>query len=185
MAYKIVCHSLTLRNQGVVHMASHSYMSITGKRQGLISAGCSGQSSIGNKCQFDHEDEIMVLAYSHDMVTGNDGSVAGGRGRHMPIVITKNIDKSSPLLANALHEREEVECILTLYRTSAVGGQERYYSIHLTGACIAHISQQVPHAIRMNDAEPQELVSIRYREIAWAHIPGATSAYSSWGNEGE
>ena len=166
-------------------MASHSYMSITGKRQGLISAGCSGQSSLGNKCQFAHQDEIMVLAYSHDMVTGNDGSIAGGRGQHRPIMITKAIDKSSPLLASALHEREEVECIINLYRTASAGGQERYYSIHLTGSRIAHISQQVPHAIRMNDAEPQELVSIRYREIAWAHVPGATSAYSTWGNEDE
>ena len=127
----------------------------------------------------------MVLAYSHDMVTGNDGSIAGGRGKHMPVMITKAIDKSSPLLASALHEREEVECIINLYRTASAGGQERYYSIHLTGARIAHISQQVPHAIRMNDAEPQELVSIRYREIAWAHLPGATSAYSAWGDEDE
>jgi type VI secretion system Hcp family effector len=166
-------------------MASHSYMTITGKRQGLISAGCSGQSSIGHKCQSGHLDEIMVLAYSHDMVTGNDGSVAGGRGRHLPIVITKSIDKSSPLLACALHEREEVDCIINLYRTASAGGQERYHSIHLTGARIAHISQQVPHAIRMNDAEPQEQVSIRYREISWAHVPGATSAYSTWRDEHE
>jgi len=166
-------------------VASHSYMSITGKRQGLISAGCSSQSSIGNKCQLGHQDEIMVLAYSHDMLAGNDGSISGGRGKHMPIMITKAIDKSSPLLASALHEREEVECVITFYRTASVGGRERYYSIHLTGARIAHISQQVPHAIRMNDAEPQELVSIRYRDIAWAHVPGATSAYSTWGNEGE
>lgn len=166
-------------------MASHSYMTITGKRQGLISAGCSSQSSIGNKCQSAHQDEIMVLAYLHDMLAGTDGSVGGGRGKHMPVMITKAIDKSSPLLASALHEREEVECIINLYRTSVVGGQERYYSIHLTGARIAHISQQVPHAVRMNDAEPQEQVAIRYRDIAWAHVPGATSAYSSWANEDE
>lgn len=166
-------------------MASQSYMSITGKRQGLISAGCSGQRSIGNKCQLGHQDEIMVLAYSHDMLTGNDGSVTGGRGRHMPIMITKAIDKSSPLLASALHEGEELDCIINLYRTSSTGGQERYYSIHLTDARIAHISQQVPHAIRMNDAEPQELVSIRYRNIAWAHVPAATSAYSTWMKEDE
>ena len=31
-------------------MANHGYMSITGKAQGLISAGCSTQISIGNKC---------------------------------------------------------------------------------------------------------------------------------------
>ena len=103
-------------------MANHSYMTITGKRQGLISAGCSSHSSIGNKCQPGHQDEIMVLAYSHDMVTGNDGSIAGGRGKHMPIMITKGIDKSSPLLASALHEREEVECRINFYRTASSGG---------------------------------------------------------------
>jgi len=166
-------------------MASHGYMSITGKRQGLISAGCSGQSSIGNKCQIGHEDEVMILAYSHNMITGNDGGVSGGRGNHMPIIITKNIDKSSPLLASALHEREEVECTINLYRTSPAGGQDKYYSIRLTGAKIVHVSLQVPHSIHMNDAEPQELVSIRYREISWTHIQAGTSAYSTWRNEDE
>ena len=91
-------------------MASHSYMSITGKRQGLISAGCSGLDSLGNKCQIGHQDEILVLAYSREMLAGNDCSVTGGRGKHMPIMITKGIDKSSPLLASALHEGEEVDC---------------------------------------------------------------------------
>ena len=70
-------------------MANHSYMTIIGKKQGLISAGCSSQDSIGNKCQAGHEDEIMVLAYSHNMAAGNDGTTSGGRGKHMPVVITK------------------------------------------------------------------------------------------------
>ena len=166
-------------------MASHGYMSITGKRQGLISAGCSSLSSIGNKCQIGHEDEVMILAYSHNMITGNDGGVSGDRGNHMPIMITKNIDKSSPLLASALHEREEVECTINFYRTSPAGGQDKYYSIRLTGVKIVHVSLQVPHSIHMNDAEPQELVSIRYREISWTHIQAGTSACSSWGNQGE
>lgn len=48
-------------------MANHGYMTITGKNQGLISAGCSSQESIGNKCQVGHKDEIMVLSYSHNM----------------------------------------------------------------------------------------------------------------------
>jgi len=166
-------------------MANHGYMSINGKRQGLISAGCSGVESIGNKCQIAHKDEIMILAYSHNMITGNDGGVSGGRGKHLPIMITKNIDKSSPLLASALHEREEIECTIFFYRTSPAGSQDKYYKIQLTGAKIAHINLQVPHAIHMNDAEPQELVSIRYRDISWTHIQAGTCAYSTWGCEDE
>ena len=49
-------------------MANHGYMTITGKAQGLISAGCSTQDSIGNKCQSGHTDEIMVLSYTHNMI---------------------------------------------------------------------------------------------------------------------
>lgn len=166
-------------------MANHGYMSITGKRQGLISAGCSGTHSIGNKCQIGHEDEIMVLAVSHNMLTESDGSVSSDRGKHMPLMITKNIDKSSPLLASALHEREEMECTLHFYRTSPAGGQDKYYKIQLRGAKIALINVQVPHAIHMNDSQPQEIVSLRYRDISWTHIQAGTCAYSTWGNEDE
>lgn len=114
-------------------MANYGYMSITGKKQGLISSGCSSPDSIGNKCQLGHFDEIMVLAYSHNMVAGSDGTVTGGRGQHMPIVITKNIDKSSPLIASALHDGEEVECVVDLYRTSPMGSQEKYFTVRLFG----------------------------------------------------
>jgi type VI secretion system Hcp family effector len=171
--------------KGLNSMANPSYMTITGKRQGLISAGCSGQDSIGNKCQAGHEDEIMVLAYSHNMAAGNDGGSSGGRGNHMPIVLTKNIDKSTPLLASALHEGEEIECKINFYRTSSVGGQEKYFTVTLVGGRIANLNLQVPHAIHMGDAQPQELISIRYREIYWVHHKASTSAYSTWGNEDE
>ncbi len=82
-------------------MANHGYMTITGKTQGLISAGCSTQDSIGNKCQTGHTDEIMVLSYTHNMV--NIGNI--NKPTHSPIIITKNVDKASPLLAQALSER--------------------------------------------------------------------------------
>ena len=166
-------------------MASVSYISITGNKQGLISAGCSGQESIANKSQTAHKDEIMVLAYEHDLATNSNGSSAGGRGQHMPLSITKNIDKSSPLLASAWDSGEELDCTLHLYRTSSTGGQEKYYSIRLKGARIAHINAQSPHAVYMNDADPQEHVTIRYRDIIWEHIAAGTSAYSSWESSNE
>lgn len=127
----------------------------------------------------------MVLAYSHNMVAGNDGSTSGGRGKHMPVVLTKNIDKSTPLLANALHEGEEIECKINFYRTSSSGHQEKYFTVMLGGGRIANISVQVPHTIHLGDAQPQELMAIRYREISWVHHKASTSAYSSWGDEGE
>ena len=164
-------------------MANHGYISITGKKQGLISSGCSSQDSIGNKCQIGHFDEIMVLAYSHDMVAGSDGTVTGGRGQHRPVVITKNIDKSSPLISGALHDGEEVECVIDFYRTSPIGSQEKYFVVRLSGARIAYINFQVPHVINMSEGQPQEVVAIRYRDITWTHVGAGTSAHSSWNND--
>ena len=164
-------------------MANHGYMSITGKKQGLISSGCSSQDSIGNKCQIGHFDEIMVLAYSHDMVAGSDGTVTGGRGQHRPVVITKNIDKSSPLISGALHDGEEVECIIDFYRTSPIGSQGKYFVVRLSGARIAYINFQVPHVINMSEGQPREVVAIRYRDITWTHVGAGTSAHSSWNND--
>lgn len=44
-------------------MAHHGYMSIIGKKQGLISSGCSSQDSIGNKCQVGHFDRNIADDY--------------------------------------------------------------------------------------------------------------------------
>ncbi|WP_237388506.1 type VI secretion system tube protein TssD, partial [Xenorhabdus sp. Sc-CR9] len=43
------------------------YLSLKGKKQGLISAGCSTLESIGNRYQAGREDEIQVLNLSHMM----------------------------------------------------------------------------------------------------------------------
>ena len=141
-------------------MANNGYMTITGKAQGLISAGCSSQDSIGNKCQSGHIDEIMVLSYTHNMVNiGNNN-----KPTHRPILITKNVDKSSPLLAQALSTREEIRCTINLYRVSSFGVQEKFYSVSINGGVIADLTLEMPHVILHHDAEPQEHIAIRYRD---------------------
>jgi len=159
-------------------MANHGYMTISGKAQGLISAGCSTQDSIGNKCQPGHADEIMVLSYTHNMA--NIGNI--NKPTHSPILITKNVDKASPLLAQALSTREEINCTINFYRVSSFGMQEKFYSVSINGGVIADLTLEMPHAILQNDAEPQEHLAIRYRDITWTHHTAGTSGYSTWGN---
>jgi len=159
-------------------MANHGYMTITGKIQGRISAGCSTQESIGNKCQLAHTNEIMVLSYSHNMT--NIGNI--DRPTHNPIVITKNVDKSSPLLAQALSSREEISCSISFYRTSTSGFEEKFFTVEIEGAVIADLTLDMPHVVIQNDVEPQEHVATRYREITWRHHLAGTSGYASWRN---
>lgn len=160
-------------------MANHGYMTITGTAQGLISAGCSTRPSIGNKCQAAHTDEIMVLSYSHNM--SNIGNI--NRPTHNPIIITKNVDKSSPLLAQALSNREVLECTISFYRVSSPGTYEKFYTVQISGGIIADLSLDMPHVVMQNDAEPQEHLAIRYRSITWTHHLAGTSGYSSWGKD--
>jgi len=157
-------------------MANMGYLTITGERQGLISAGCSTQSSVGNKCQTAHADEIMVLAFVHDMFH-NDSSP---HATHTPIQFTKNLDKSSPLLSQALANLEKLCCVFDLYRISAYGGQEKFYTMVLQGAVIARLSTAMPHSVLQNDLEIEETVAVRYREIKWTHHIAGTSGYASW-----
>jgi type VI secretion system Hcp family effector len=160
-------------------MANPSYMTITGKTQGLISAACSTADSVGNKYQAAHTDEIMVLALSHEIRSDEKS----GRAIHGPVIVTKVVDKSSPLLAQALASKEELSCTISLYRTSPHGQQEKFYSMALEGAVLADMTQDVPHVILHNDAEPQEQVAIRYRGISWVHHIAGTTGYASWGEE--
>ncbi|MNC68962.1 Major exported protein [compost metagenome] len=85
----------------------------------------------------------MVLALNHGMT--NVGNIK--RATHGPIVITKNIDKSSPLLAQALTNREVIDCTISFYRTSSYGTQEKYYTIKLGDAQVADLMLDMPHAV--------------------------------------
>jgi type VI secretion system Hcp family effector len=160
-------------------MANHGYMTITGKAQGLISAGCSTQDSIGNKCQAEHVDEIMVLSYSHNMA--NIGNI--NQPTHRPITITKNLDKASPLLAQALSNGEEINCSINFYRISLHGTHEKFYTVTIRGGLITDLTIDMPHVLLQNDVEPQEHIAIRYRDITWTHHLAGTSGYSSWRDE--
>ena len=159
-------------------MANQGYRTITGNAQGVISAGCSTQESIGNTYQTTHTDEIMVPPYSYNMT--NVGNI--NKQTHHPIPTTKNVNKSSPLLAQALSIREEINCTISFYRVSSFGMQEKFYSISINGGIIADLTLEMPHAILQHDAEPQEHVAIRYRDITWTHHSAGTSGYSTWGN---
>ncbi|PSH23591.1 hypothetical protein B7R74_02860 [Yersinia pseudotuberculosis] len=70
-------------------MANLIYLTLKGKKQGLISSGCSSLDSIGNKCQTDHANEILIYSLSHSLTREQNSS------RH-PVIIQKYIDKSSP-----------------------------------------------------------------------------------------
>jgi len=160
-------------------MAYHGYMTLKGNRQGLISAGCSSEDSIGNKCQLNHRDEIVVLSFNHNVAN----PINGLRGVHQPVMITKPIDKSTPLLAQAVDGREVIDCDIHLYRTHSAGHREKYFTVKLGGALIVSQELDVPHAVLLTDQDAEERLFISYRTISWIHHTASTSGHASWGEQ--
>ena len=154
-------------------MANLAYLTLNGQMQGLISAGCSSQDSIGNKAQIAHNDQIMVLELSHGVSRQQNVN-------HQTLTIKKPVDKSSPLLNKAISENEVLSCEVDCYRTARSGANELYYKIKLTNARITDIQLAIPHTITDNGAQPEESVSFTYESISWEHCIAGTSAYSLW-----
>lgn len=114
------------------------------------------------------------------------GGVGASHRLHKPLVITKTIDKSSPLLNNALCSGEVLKtCRLEIYRTSASGTQERFYIIDLSDAIIIAIDLIMPHCQDLNSAHftQMEKVHFVYQSIIWTHVTGGTIGMDEWQGE--
>ncbi|WMY74030.1 Hcp family type VI secretion system effector [Buttiauxella selenatireducens] len=154
-------------------MANLVYLTLNGQQQGLISAGCSSQASIGNKAQIAHMDQIMVLGLSHGLSRAQNVN-------HLALTIQKPVDKSSPLLSKSITENECLTCDFDYYRTNRFGINELYFKVKLINARIAKISHNVPHTISNSQGQPEESISFTYESITQEHCIAGTSAYSLW-----
>jgi len=154
-------------------MSNCTYLTITGKTQGLISAGCSTYTSIGNRFQAGHADQILVYSSQHDITREMNVN-------HHPMRITKPLDKSTPLLLVAISNNHLNQCVLDYYRTSQYGTQEKFLTIKLTDATLECISSTNPSTHTGGDTQPYETLSLRYETIDVTHHIAGTSGYSLW-----
>lgn len=154
-------------------MANLIYLTLTGLQQGLMSAGCCSLDSIGNKAQIAHLDQIMVYELSHSITRQQNAN-------HNPVIITKPIDKSSPLLGKAISENEILNCDFYVHQTNKFGINELFYKKKLTQARLVDILLMLPHTVHNNKGQAQEKLCLVYETITWEHINAGTSAYSLW-----
>ncbi|HHA2010794.1 TPA: type VI secretion system tube protein TssD [Enterobacter mori] len=144
-------------------MSNLIYLTLEGDIQGKISAGCGSQASVGNRYQLGHEDEIFVFS-----LTQEAGST-GGRIHHRGLQFCKLLDKSSPLLSNAINNNERLKLTFDIYRTNRYGHMENYYLIELRGASIRSIQLHSD----MNDMD-HEYISVDYDYILSRHLIAGT-----------
>jgi len=162
-------------------MALNAYLKLKGQKQGEIK---------GSVTQKGREGKIAVIAVSHEVVSPRDAAsgLPTGKRMHKPFVITKELDKSSPLLYNALVNNENIpEWELQFWApqlkaTAGTGTEVQHYTVKLLNANIASIDFRMPnnkHPDLMKFAEYEE-VAFTYQKITWTWNDGGITAEDDW-----
>jgi len=147
--------------------------------------GEGGADIVGSSEVFGREGSIEVLSLTHGLhmpSDSNTGKLMGAR-THRPLIIEKEIDRSSALLYRA------VACGLTLqtgelkfYRANDAGIEEAYFTVLMKNVKVVGISPRVPN---IKEAVHQhrnhfEVVEFRYEEITWNYTEGNMIFKDSW-----
>ncbi|MBT8489523.1 MAG: Hcp family type VI secretion system effector [Deltaproteobacteria bacterium] len=157
-------------------MSMPSHLSLTGKNQGKIEGSCDIKGREGT---------ILVYALDHTIEIPRDthSGLPTGKRIHLPMTTTKEMDKSSPKLYQALTSGEQLsEVLLDFYRISPTGTEEKYFTTKLENAIIVSIEAFYPETF-LPANEPykhMEKVSFTYEKIIWTWQPDGIEAEDSW-----
>jgi len=157
-------------------MALNAYLKLKGQKQGELK---------GSVTQKGREGKIAVIAVTHEIISPRDAAsgLPTGKRMHKPFVITKELDKSSPLLYNALINNENIPTWeLQFWHLSSTGVEQQYYTIKLTNANISSIDFRMDnnkHPDLMKYSE-YEVVAFTYQKIEWIWTEGGISAMDDW-----
>ncbi|HEY4355208.1 MAG TPA: Hcp family type VI secretion system effector [Acidobacteriaceae bacterium] len=162
-------------------MALNAYLTLKGQKQGAIN---------GSVTQKGRENSILVHAVSHSVVSPRDpaSGLPTGKRMHKPFVITKEVDKSSPLLWAVLVNNENLTAWTLNFwtavpaATAGAGIERQYYTITLVNASIASIDA------RMYDTSDPALasrpfleeVAFTYQKITWTWTDGGITSSDDW-----
>jgi len=168
-------------------MPTPAYMTIEAANQGKISDGCMSADSVGTLSVSSQEDTIQVQEFELDIEVPTDPQSGQPTGRrvHKGCRVVKYIDKSSPLLMQAIATGETMTAVdIMFYRTSTTGEQEHYYTVKLEDAILSTVKPYFPMALDPNSSNysHMEELMFKYKKITETHEVAGTSGSDSWDN---
>lgn len=156
-------------------MAMPGHLTITAEEQGDIEGSCEWM---------EREGTILVQAFDHVVeIPADDRGIASGRRVHRPIVITKEIDKSTPMLYQALCTGELLtDFKLEWYRVDGSGVEELYYTMQMYNGLITKIHPWVPNVLDKENTHLKHMedVYISYEKIIWTWEPDGIEYEDAW-----
>lgn len=162
-------------------MAMQAYMTVKGQKHGNID---------GSITQKGREKMIGVIAVSHEIISPRDpqSGLPTGQRMHKPFVVTKELDKSTPILYNVLCTNENCPEVFIKYWTPQLkagtgqGSEVQHFTVKLTNANIASISfrmANIRHPDLVKFTEYEE-IAFTYQKIEWTWNDGGISAGDDW-----
>jgi type VI secretion system secreted protein Hcp len=159
-------------------MALSAYLILKGQKQGEIH---------GSVTQKGRENSVLVHSFSHEIVSPRDPAtgLSVGKRQHKPLTIVKEIDRSSPLLLQALVTNENlIICELQFWDAALppAGTDKQIYTIRLTNASIASSRESMRDS--EDPASPKlplhEAISFTYQKVQWIWTDGGITAQDDW-----
>jgi type VI secretion system secreted protein Hcp len=117
--------------------------------------------------------------------------LATGKRMHKPWVLTKELDKSTPVLYNMLCTNENITTATFRFWTpqlkaaSGTGSEVQHFTVKLTNAAIASYDfhqLNIRHPDLMKFAEYEE-IALTYQGIEWTWTDGQIDASDQWGTQ--
>jgi type VI secretion system secreted protein Hcp len=157
-------------------MALNAYLSLVAEKQGAI---------LGSVTQKGREGKIMVIAVAHEIVCPRDPSSGQPTGKrmHKPLILTKEVDRASPLLYSVLVNNENIkDFVLQFWRPSPTGVEQRHFTIRLTNANISaiHLKMANNRIQKLSRLPEYEEIAFTYQKIEWTWSDGGISAMDDW-----
>jgi len=165
-------------------MPTPAYLTIKGSTQGDISKGANSADSMGNSWQEGHEDECLVQALMTNVAVPTDPQSGQPTGQrvHLPTTLTKQFDKASPLLWQALASGELLQLEMKFFRTNVAGQQEHYFTISWEDAILVGGKGSIPNCLDLDNKNFSHMEdwSFSYRKVTWTHEKAGTSGSDDW-----
>lgn len=152
--------------------AENAYLEL--EANGEVIEGEPSRPEIGG---MDVSTQIECLAFNHEVFRATGGQAVQG-----PVKIVKVVDKSSPLLYQALSQNQNITATFNFFqRDRDLGSIENHYRIELANARISGIRHWFPN--RLDPASityPQmEEISFTYQTITITHLNSGTTTVMS------
>ncbi len=157
-------------------MALNAYLKMEGEKSSAVK---------GSVTQKGREDSIMVIAFEHSVISPRDATsgLPTGKRQHKPFIITKEVDKSTPVLFSILCNNENIKTwTLEFWKPDKTGVEKQHYKVELVNANIAEIKSEMlnnKYAENMQFAE-REHVAFTYQKITWTWTDGGITAEDDW-----